>query len=349
MLIAPNTKRDKLRRYFNANFSFHGFSKQIGFWGSICSIAGFSCFSIYKNTFSPVVLALLTLSFIALYYQYKYYHYIEKVSLANSLHEFRHQIAEEIRSLDEYINNLMSMDPNTVNKDDIDKNTSTQFDKICDILKNAFSKYGINTSGVFIKALNQNNMQLITVAKKCSRESVDKEILKNNLFVKMLITCLTNNEKLISDFNQKKDTSLPKVPINQNPGIPCLALCDFESDNFPSSFNEILNEHDAKLNNTHKNQQQAADLKKRINGKYKSCLGFTISNRGQKSDPSQKGKKSVSVIPVAGFIGIDSQNPYDFEKVDKPLMEFLAGIADSLYTTIHKKTVVEAYVQKKSA
>lgn len=344
MLIAPNTIKDKIRRLFTLNFSFHGFSKILGYWGSIASISGLSCYSIYKNDVDFVIIALLALSFIALFYQYKYYHHIEKINLANSLHYYRHQISEEIRYLDEYFYNLIKSNPVNISETNIENDTSSHYDKICAILQDVFLLYGIKTSGIFIKSLDQKNMILKTVAKKCSRQPVDEEPLKENLFVRMLINCLTNNEQLISDFNQKNTTSLPKVPINQNPEIACLSLCNFESNNFPSSFNEILNEQDSKVNNTHKNKQQDAELKKRINGKYKSCLGFTISNHKQKAN----NPNPVFKIPVVGFIGMDSQNPHDFEKIDKPFMEFLAGTADSLYTTIQMKTVMADYAKQKT-
>jgi len=343
MLIAPNTTKDKIRRFFTQKVSFKSFFNTTGFWGSLASISGISCYSIYKNDNIIAIIALSMMSLIALYFQYKYYHYQEKVALANSLHQYRHEISEEIRCLDSYFYNLItSKAPDQINEQEIDDATVSHYTQICKILHNAFDLYKIKPSGIFIRALNRKEMSLKTVAKNCTRTSEDTEPLSKNLFARMLIRCLTKNQQLISDFNKKGNCSLPKVPINSNHEIPCLALCNFESKNFPSTLNDILNEYDAKLNNTRKNFELVTALIKRINGNYKSCLGFTISNRGQKADSEE-----VAEIPVAGFLGIDSQNPHDFEKIDGPFMNFLAGTADALYATINTKTIMVNYAKNK--
>lgn len=344
MLIAPNTTKDKIRRFFTQKVSFKSFFNTTGFWGSIASISGISCYSIYKNNNTIEIVALLIMSLIALYFQYKYYHYQEKVALANSLHQYRHEISEEIRCLDCYFYDLiMSKAPDQIKEKEIDDATILHYTQICNILHNAFSLYKIKPSGIFIRALNKKEMSLKTVAKKCTRVSDDAEPLSKNLFARMLISCLTKNQQLISDFNEKGNCPLPKVPINSNHEIPCLALCNFESKNFPSALNDILNEYDAKLNNTRKNFELGTALIKRVNGNYKSCLGFTISNRTQKSD----AEDLVAQIPVVGFLGVDSQSPHDFEKIDRPFMDFLAGTADALYATINTKTIMVNYAKSK--
>lgn len=335
MLIAPSTPKDIIRRFFTQNLSFKGVIYPIiSFIGSIASIIGISFLGLFEKMEKAEITAILFLAFFALFFQYKYYQHKDKVSLANSLHIFRHKISEEVRLLDDFFfKTIISQDPTTIDKNQLKKDIEKYYSNICEIISSAFASYGITTSGVYIKSLNQKNSELNIIAKKSTRCSPEQEELEKNIFARLLIHCLSKNTQLITDFKKTFNHPLPKVPINRIPQIACLALCDFENEKFPSSLNEILNENGEKSNNRQKSSKQMSCLKERVNGNYKSCLGLTISDRKQIQDP-------VSIVPVAGFLGIDSQEPHDFEKIDKPFLNFLAGITDSLYVTLNKINAV---------
>ena len=334
MVIGPKLKGlKKLHRLFTKKIkALWRITKEnivviITILASICTLTGVNLRIGLPTEF------LLTTCFIVLFVVYLNERQND-VTVAKLYAKSFNDIAEKIRCIT-YKNIKETHDQNTPGE--IKENLKSYFDSICDILYDTIEKRGLKIEAVTIKfILNERLIRIGRNKEAKGRNSSQYEHRDNSPFFTFLshasfsykrVCAREDNEFKSISTNHQFFAMQDIIELSKSP--PEIIFRIMDTDPRTDLFAKGI--FDAQI------RECCQEISTRAGNCYSACMAMPI----QPYNPHNANTATDDFMSLPGFIGIDSNEKYIWDKLSIDLINFLAATADLLHDVIIPK--IEAF------